>query len=88
MKTKSDYIIRKVAGEWIVVAIGPTSATFNKIIRLNETSKLIWDKLVDGTDEDQLVHILTDKYDVSEEKALNDIRNIIQNFKELGCIEE
>lgn len=87
MKIKDGYILRKVAGEWIVVAIGPASASFNKMVRLNETSKFVWSLLENEINETQLVQSITDEYDVSEELASRDVKNIINQFTEIGCIE-
>lgn len=87
MKIRSGFILRNIADDWIVVAIGPNSRTFNKMVKLNPTSKFIWDRLAEGIEDEQLVQALTDEYDVSEVKARKDIKKLIDQLTELGCIE-
>ena len=45
MKIKDGFMLREVASQTMVVAIGEASKTFNGIIRLNPTGKFLWEKL-------------------------------------------
>ena len=42
MKIKNGFVVREIAGECVVVALGEASKVFNGIIKLNETGKIIW----------------------------------------------
>ena len=88
MKIKKDFIARKVAGEYIVVAVGKTSVSFHSMIRLNETSYLLWQKLEQGADVAALVTALTDKYEVDEATAAADVKAFVEQLREFGCMEE
>ena len=41
MKIKDGFMLRKVGGQNVVVAVGKASRDFNGIIRLNDTGKFL-----------------------------------------------
>ena len=45
MKIKDGFMLRKVGGQYVVVALGEASRSFNGIIRLNESGKFLWEQL-------------------------------------------
>ena len=88
MKIKKDFICRVVAGEKIVMAVGQTSVSFHSILRLNDSSYLLWQKLEQGADEAELVRALTDAYEVDRERAAGDAKSFVDRLRELGCLED
>lgn len=88
MKIRKDFIARKVAGEWIVVAVGQKSVDFHSLLRLNGSALLLWQTLEKGADEAALVKALTDEYDVSTEQAQRDAKSFVDRLRELGCLED
>ncbi|MCD8119422.1 MAG: PqqD family protein [Lachnospiraceae bacterium] len=61
MKVKEGFVIRKVAGKYVVVATGQASREFHGMVKLNETGKTIWEGLSDGKTVDEIVDILAEK---------------------------
>lgn len=55
LKAKKGFILRKLGTEYMVVAIGEASKSFNGMIRMNETGAFYWKELEKGTTEEQLV---------------------------------
>ena len=55
MKIKDGFMLRKVGGQNVVVAVGKASLEFNGIIRLNETGKFLWEQLKADITEEQLI---------------------------------
>ena len=88
LKIRSDFMLKQVAGEWIVVALAKASVKFKSMIRLNETGKLLWDALTDGADEARLCAIMTENYDVDEAKATADVNAFVASLREIGCLED
>ncbi len=86
MKIKSGYILRNVAGSYIVVAVGDRVKEFNGIINLNETSAFLWKLLEKGATEEELVTALLDEFDVAEEVAKSDVKTFIENLKGANLI--
>ena len=87
MKIKKGFVVRKIAGEDVVVALGAASKQFNGIIKLNDTGRFLWDKIVEGCDEDGLVDAIVADYSVDKETAARDIKVFIDTLKGAGVLE-
>lgn len=77
MKIKNGFMLKKVGGQNVVVALGEASRSFNGIIRLNDTGVFLWQKLQQETSEEQLLAALTAEYDIGEEQAKSDIAEFV-----------
>lgn len=82
MKVKSGYILREVAGNYLVVAVGEEAMDFNGLITTNETGAFLWNKLSSDISEQELVSAMLDEYDIDEETASADISSFISKLKE------
>ena len=87
MKIKSGYLIREIAGAYVVVPAGEQVAEFNGLMTLNETAAFIWNILVDGSDEDGLVTALLNEYDIDELTARNDVKKITELLEKYNVFE-
>lgn len=67
MKLKGGYLLKEVAGEYVLFPVGQNVVDSKRIVRTNETGRFIVKKLQDGVDFDTLVHALAEKYEASEE---------------------
>ena len=81
MKIKDGFMLRKVGGQNVVVAIGKASLDFNGIIRLNDTGKFLWEQLKNDITEEQLLSAMLDEYDIDRETAEKDISEFIVRLK-------
>ena len=87
MKIKKGYILREVAGNYIVVAVWDAFKNFNGIINLNETGAFLWKRLEEGATEEQLKSALLNEYEVEEQIAENDIKAFISKLTEKGLLD-
>lgn len=87
MKIKSGFVVRSIAGESVVVALGAASKNFNGIIKLNETGRFIWDKLAVGCEAEELVEAILSEYDIDRDTAAADVKNFIETLKGANIIE-
>ena len=87
MKIKQGYVLREVAGNYIVVAVGDAVRNFNGIINLNETGAFLWKKLQEGATEEQLKEAMLEEYEVQAEIAERDIKAFIDKLNEKGLID-
>ena len=81
MKIKDGFMLRKVGGQNVVVAIGKASLDFNGIIRLNDTGKFLWEQLKNDITEEQLISAMLGEYDIDRETAERDISEFIVRLK-------
>ena len=86
MKIKEGFILREVAGNYIVVAVGSAVKQFNGVITLNETGSFLWKKLQEGCEKEDLVNALLSEYEVSEEVALSDVITFIEKLNGAGLL--
>lgn len=86
MKIKNGFILREVAGSYLVVAVGEAVKTFKGIINLNETGAFLWKQLEKDATEEDLVKALTAEYEVAEETAKKDVKLFVQKLQEAQLI--
>ena len=88
MKLKSGFVLRKVADTYIVVAVGAEAKKHNVMITLNETGSLLWEKLSQGAENDDLVNAILDEYDIDRETAKADVARFLDKIKSEGLLAE
>ena len=88
MKIKSNYKLREIAGETIVVNQGTTGVDMTRIISFNQSARMLYLELVDKdfTLED-VVSIMMDKFGITREVASKDGSKWIDILIRCGIIE-
>ncbi len=88
MKIKDGFILREIAGSFVVVPVGQNLVDFSSMITLNETASFLWNCLVEGADEAALCEKLLTEYEgVTKEDALADIKEFIKVLEEKNILE-
>ena len=87
MIIKEGFTLRSICGQHVVVGEGLSQVNFNKMLSLNESAAYLWDA-VRGRDfsHEDMVSLLTEKYEVSRERAAEDVEKLLANWQELGVI--
>lgn len=79
LKAKKGFLLRKLGTEYMVVAIGEASKSFNGMLRMNETGAFYWKELEKGTSEDDLVAKTLERFTgVDRETACQDVKAFLQ----------
>ena len=86
MRIKRGFVLREVAGQNMVIATGEASKDFHGMIKLNYTGKEIWQGLQEGLSETDIAKGLQEKYEIDEEKALQDTKEFIDKMLEMGFV--
>lgn len=88
MKIKSEYKVRSIAGENVVILQGRGNADMTQIITLNYSALLLWNQL-EGKDFDveDAVSVLCENYDVEESLAKSDAEAWVKRMQECGLVE-
>ena len=81
MKIKEGYMLREVAGNSVVVAVGKAVLDFNGLITLNSTGAFLWKLLEEETGPDELLTAMLDAYEIDEVTAQKDIAEFIDKLK-------
>ena len=88
MKFKSEYKVRSMAGENVVIMQGNAGSDMTRIISLNETSLLLWNKL-QGRDFEvaDVAALLVEEYAIENEVAEADAKAWVDKLVESGLTE-
>ena len=88
MRTKKGFKLREVCGEKILLAEGVENIDFSDIISMNASSAYLWEQ-VDGKDftEEEMARLLTEQYEVEEAVALEDAKELANQWFKCGIIE-
>ena len=87
MRIKNGFVIREIAGECVVVALGEASKIFNGIIKLNETGRIIWDMLSKGSEKHEIVDAILQEYDADRETVEADFDRFAETLKGANILE-
>jgi hypothetical protein len=87
MKINDKFVLRQVAGAWIVLSLAEKTVDFNGMLTLNETGAMLWNLLENGSTREALAKALTDEYDVTYAQALADIDEYLGKLDRVGCLE-
>ncbi len=88
MKIKDNFMLREVAGYFVVVPVGEGALNFNGVINLNESGAFLWKTMEKEVSEADMVSALLGEYDVDEERAKADVAAFVARMKDAGLIEE
>lgn len=89
MKLKTDYKIRKIAGESVIVRMGTQNVKMTTIISLNSTSEWLWEQLQDEEfDVEKVADLLTAEYEVEREVALVDAAKWVEMLRKAELVNE
>lgn len=88
MKIKSQYKVREMAGEHVVIMQGKHGSDLTNVISFNDSAYLLW-QAVEGRDftVKTLVEVLTENYEIDAVTAERDAQAWIKKLEECGLAE-
>ena len=84
MRIKDGMIVRHVMDTDIVIDV---TGGFSGVMKLNPTSLEIWNGVAAGKSEHEIALLLAERYEVSEDKALDDVKRFCSDMTEHGFFE-
>ena len=89
MRIKDGFVVEKVGGKYLAVAIGERADEFNALIRMNESGVFLWNTLsAESLTADELVEKLLSEYDVDRDRAETDVYAFVAKLRESGLLDE
>ena len=87
MKIKTEYKVRSMAGENVVIMQGTVGSDMTRIISLNDSSLLLWHELQGKEFEvTDVAAILMKTYEIDSDIAVRDARAWVEKLQECGLI--
>ena len=88
MKIKEGFILKEIAGSYVVVPVGENLVDFTSMVTTNETGAFLWEKLQNGATEEELCQSILGEYEgVSYEDALTDVKEFVNTLKDKKIVE-
>lgn len=87
MKIKDGFMLREIAGSWVVVPLGQRVVEYNGLMVLSESGAMLWKKMETGAEIDDLVQAILSEYDIDEATARADVEEMVGNISKRGLIE-
>ena len=87
MKVEKEFVLREIAGDYVIIPTGKTVLSFNGLITVNEVGADLWKMLQSDVTFEDLVQGILDIYDVDEETAKEDIQEFRDTLVEGGILE-
>ena len=84
MKINNNFMLKKVAGEYMIIPTGNNNVNFSKIFNINETGAFIFEKLKDGKNKEEVLELMSKEYNASKDVLKNDIEEFIDELKKRG----
>ena len=87
MKINSNYKLREIAGETIIVNQGKEGVDMTRIISLNSSAKLLYKQLVGKEFTlEEAAQVLVETYDIDSELAMTDAGKWVDALKKCNVI--
>lgn len=87
MNIKYEFAVREIMGDYILVPIGQSALAFAGMVTTTEVGAFLWKHLPSAQDEEELVELLLNEYDVDRETASADTAEFLQKLREMGILE-
>lgn len=87
IKIKEGFVLRQVAGEYMVVPVGETNGTFYGMIRLNKVGAFLWEKCSERTTKKEVLDAVLEHYEVETEQAEKDVEVFLDKLKNAELLE-
>ena len=86
MQIKKELIKREIAGDVILVPVGKDAIDMNGLINLNDIGAFLWEHIPQAEDENRLVQLLLEEYEVDAETAAKDVREFMDKLTTIGIV--
>ena len=86
MKIKEGFMLREVAGNYIVIGAAD-GLNFNNIITVNEIGAIIWQGIEEGKEKSQIIEAITSEYDIDTQTAGEDFDAFTKQLVDCGVME-
>lgn len=87
MQVKSDFILREIAGESILIPTGAVARNFSGLIALNSSGRFLYDLLPSATSEEYLINAMVNAYDVDWDTAAVDVAEFLHLLRKHNILD-
>ncbi len=86
MRLNSDYVLREIAGDCVLVPTGEAVAKYNGLFAVSDVGARILELLPGCKDEAEIAAKIVEEYEVDEQTAAADVNEFISSLREKKII--
>lgn len=86
MKRNPGFLMRQVAGRYVLAPVGDTVKVFSGMVTMNATGKFLWDLLEQDQTVESMAQALVNTYEVDMEKATQDVIKYLEPLKPIQAV--
>lgn len=87
MVIKKEFVLREIAGDFVLVPIGKTSGDFKGLFPISETGAFIWKLLPEAETEQYIIEKFLGEYEVDRETVTSDVNEFLSALRKYGIID-
>lgn len=80
MRIRDGFVLREVAGTFVIISTGSENLDFKGVITVNEVGALIWKGVEAGKSKDEILEKILSEYDVQKEIASTDMDEFLEQL--------
>ena len=84
MPISNNFMLKAVAGEYMIIPTSNNNVNFSKIFNINETGAFIFNNLKDGKNRNEILELLKKEYNAKEDVLAADLDEFINELKKRG----
>lgn len=88
MKIKDTFLMKEIAGNYVVVPTGNELVNLNGMITLNDSGAVLWNLLENDTTKDAVIDGMLEKFEIDRETAEADIDEFLELLRKIGALDE
>ncbi len=86
MKVGKEFVLREIAGDYIIIPTGKMALQFNGLITVNEVGVFLWNLLQEDITKEELLQRVLREYEVDETVAREDIQEFLDKLIQGGIL--
>lgn len=87
MKLKDGFVLHETEGEYILVATGVASESFNGYIRLNRSGAFMIERMMNEISKEDLVSAVVEQYEVDKAVVERDLVKLVETLENIHAME-
>lgn len=88
MKIIGQFVQREIGGKTVAISVSTAPGSYQGMVSLNATGKLIWDMISEGLGREEIYSALEKQFEISPEMAKRDADAFIDKLVEAGVVGE
>ena len=87
MLIKKEFVLREIAGDFVLVPVGKTGNEFKGLFPISETGAFIWNLLPEADSDEFIIEKFLSEYEVDRETVSADVNEFLSALRKYEIID-